>query len=231
MAQAPTPTITPLFPSLSSAHRAFPSASLPPLTAQIPAPAIHPLSPSLSSAHRAFPSASMPPIAAPAATFFPPLARPSFSPSSAIPLPIPPNALALEPPSPRSQQHQDTNFLEDQTVGTRGGTTLNPLLLNIQPHQTLLPYMHYRSPQAKLPSDLLLLMTLKHPATWFWFQKHLKSILQPSGIPLLQPLLPPASQPQIQALGHWTSEAFKTYIWSDHSHIKEAHQTLISRPL
>ncbi len=32
--------------------------------------------------------------------------------------------------------------------------------------------MHYRSLQAKLPSDLLLLMTLKHPATWFWFQKH-----------------------------------------------------------
>ncbi len=200
---------------------------------QIPAPAIHPLPPSLSSAHRAFPSASMPPIAAPAATFSPPLARPSFPPSSAMPLPIPPNALALETPPPppvASSSIRTQIFWKIRLLAPEAEPLPIPYYLNIQPHQTLLAYMHYRSPQAKLPSDLLLLMTLKHPATWFWFQ-NTKSILQPSGIPLLQPLLPPASQPRIQALGHWTSEAFKTYIWSDHSHIKEAHRTLISRPL
>ncbi len=96
-AQAPTPTIPPLFPSLSSAHRAYPSASTQPLTAQAPTPTIPPLFPSLYSAPQDFPNTSMQPLPAPAVTFPPPSARGPFSLSSATPLPIPPNALALEP--------------------------------------------------------------------------------------------------------------------------------------
>ncbi|MGL5102545.1 MAG: hypothetical protein ACRC6N_08390, partial [Plesiomonas sp.] len=37
------------------------------------------------------------------------------------------------------------------------------------------------------------------------------------------------SQHQIQTLGRWSSEAFKSYIRSDRSHIKEAHRTLINQ--
>ncbi len=114
----------------------------------------------------------MPPIAAPDATFSPPLARPSFPPSSAMPLPIPPNALALEPPPVASSSIRTQIFWKIRLLAPEAEPLPIPYYLNIQPHQTLLAYMHYRSLQAKLPSDLLLLMTLKHPATWFWFQKH-----------------------------------------------------------
>ncbi|XP_058628355.1 uncharacterized protein LOC131538499, partial [Onychostoma macrolepis] len=111
----------------------------------------------------------------------------------------------------------------------------------IQPYQTLLAYLHYRSPQAKLPSDPLFVDDSDRPATRFWFQKHLKSVLLLSGIPAghysshsfrigaaTTAAQKGLSQPQIQALGRWTSEAFKTYIRSDRFHIREAQRTLLS---
>ncbi|RXN13000.1 poly [Labeo rohita] len=81
------------------------------------------------------------------------------------------------------------------------------------------------------------------PATRFWFQKHLKSVLLLSGTPAdnfsshsfrigaaTTAAQKGLSQQQIQALGRWSSEAFKSYIRSDRSLIKEAHQTLVGRP-
>lgn len=70
--------------------------------AQAPVPAIPSLFPSYSSALApgTVPSMSLPPQAVPAATFPPPLshARSSLSLSTATPLPILPNSLALDPP-------------------------------------------------------------------------------------------------------------------------------------
>lgn len=114
----------------------------------------------------------------------------------------------------------------------------------IPPHQTLLAYLHYRSLQAKLPSDLLFIDDSNSPATRFWLQKHLESILLLSSIPAdnfsshsfhigasTTATQKGLSQPQIQALGHWMSEAFKTFIRSDRFHVKEANRTPISRVL
>ncbi|KAI2647906.1 Pro-Pol polyprotein [Labeo rohita] len=101
-------------------------------------------------------------------------------------------------------------------------------------------FLQLRKSQSKLPSDPLFTDDFNRPATRFWFQKHLKSILLLSGTPAdnfsshsfrigaaTTAAQKGLSQQQIQALGRWSSEAFKSYIRSDRSLIKEAHQTLI----
>ncbi len=114
----------------------------------------------------------------------------------------------------------------------------------ILPYQTLLAFLHLRKSQSKLPSDPLFTDVSNRPVTRFWFQKHLKAVLLLSGTPAenfsshsfrigaaTTAAHKGLSQQQIQELGRWSSEAFKSYIRSDRSHIKEAHQTLIGHPL
>ncbi len=76
----------------------------------------------------------------------------------------------------------------------RGRTTHNPSLFQspIQPFQTLLVYPHYRSPEAKLLSYILLSMTLNAPPHGSG-SKNTKSCSTAIWHPrrsLLQPLLP-----------------------------------------
>ncbi len=114
----------------------------------------------------------------------------------------------------------------------------------ILPYQTLLAFLHLRKSQSKLPSDPLFTDDSNRPVTRFWFQKHLKAVLHLSDTPAgnfsshwfrigaaTTAAHKGLSQQQIQELGRWSSEAFKSYIRSDRSHIKEAHQTLIGHPL
>ncbi|XP_058652489.1 uncharacterized protein LOC131552610, partial [Onychostoma macrolepis] len=113
----------------------------------------------------------------------------------------------------------------------------------ILPYQALLAFLQLRKSQSKLPSDPLFTDNSNRPVTRFWFQKHLKSVLLLSGTPATNfsshsfrigaattAAHKGLSQQQIQALGRWSSEAFKSYIRSDRSHIKEAHRTLIGQP-
>ncbi|XP_039541789.1 mucin-5AC-like [Pimephales promelas] len=114
------------------------------------------------------------------------------------------------------------------------------LASQIQPYQSILAYLQWRSPQAKSPLEPLFLDESKKPVTRFWFQKHLKSVLQQSGIPAknfsshsfrigaaTSAAQKGLSQQQIQALGRWSSDAFQSYIRTNRFHIKKAHQTLI----
>ncbi len=114
----------------------------------------------------------------------------------------------------------------------------------LSPYQTLLAFLHLRKSQSKLPSDPLFTDDSNRPATRFWFQKHLKAVLHLSGTPAgnfsshsfrigaaTTAAHKGLSQQQIQELGRWSSEAFKSYIRLNRSHIKEAHQTLIGHPL
>ncbi|MGL4932230.1 MAG: tyrosine-type recombinase/integrase [Aeromonas sp.] len=114
----------------------------------------------------------------------------------------------------------------------------------MQPYQTLRAFLQLRKHQSKLPSDPLFTDDFNRPVTRFGFQKHLKSVLLLSGTPAdnfsghsfrigaaTTAAQKGLSQQQIQALGRWSSEAFKSYIRSDRSHIKEAHRTLIGQPL
>ncbi len=111
---------------------------------------------------------------------------------------------------------------------------------SIQPYQTVLAYIQSRNSQAKSPIEPLFLDDSNKPVTRFWFQKHLKSVLQQSGIPAdnysshsfrigaaTSAAQKGLSKYQIQALGRWSSDAFKSYIRTNRSHIKKAHQTLI----
>ncbi|XP_065150157.1 uncharacterized protein [Paramisgurnus dabryanus] len=111
----------------------------------------------------------------------------------------------------------------------------------IQPYQTLLAYLHSRNSQARSASDPLFIDDSNRLVTRFWFQKHLKSVLLLSGIPAdsfsshsfcigaaTTAAQKGLSQQQIQALGRWSSEPFKTYIRSNRSHIREAQRTFIS---
>lgn len=111
----------------------------------------------------------------------------------------------------------------------------------IQPYQTLSAYLHFRNTPAKLPSNPLFVDDSNRPVTRFWFQKHLKSILIQSGIQAdhfsshsfrigaaTTAAQKGLSQHQIQTLGRWSSEAFRSYIRSNRIHIKEAQRTLIS---
>ncbi|XP_056599418.1 proline-rich protein 36-like [Triplophysa dalaica] len=112
----------------------------------------------------------------------------------------------------------------------------------LQPYQTLQAYLQLRSTQTLIPSDPLFVDDFNRPTTRFWFQKHLKLVLIQSGIPAdnfsshsfrigaaTTAAQKGLSQHQIQTLGSWSSEAFKSYIRSDRSHIKEAHRTLINQ--
>ncbi len=112
------------------------------------------------------------------------------------------------------------------------------------PYQTLLAFLHLGKSQSKLPSDPLFTDDSNRPATRFWFQKHLKAVLHLSGTPAgnfsshsfrigaaTTAAHKGLSQQQIQELGRWSSEAFKSYIRLNRSHIKEARQTLIGHPL
>ncbi|KAL0163951.1 hypothetical protein M9458_039704, partial [Cirrhinus mrigala] len=125
MAQAPVPTIPPLFSSFSSAPGAIPSESLPPLMTQAPMPAIPPLFLSLSSVPGDIRSVSMPPLAVPAATFPPPQTHTPFSLASATPLPVPPNAPALEPP-PVPSSIRTQILAEIQIAGTKADPLSTP---------------------------------------------------------------------------------------------------------
>ncbi|RXN34492.1 poly [Labeo rohita] len=86
----------------------------------------------------------------------------------------------------------------------------------IQPFQTLLAFLQLRKSQSKLPSDPLFTDDFNRPATRFWFQKHLKSVLLLSGTPAdnfsshsfrtgaaTTAAQKGLSQQQIQALGRW----------------------------
>ncbi len=122
----PHPTPNPLpYPWPAAPPHSY-STSTPPQSAQTPAPTIPPLSPPpLFSAYNAYPSTSTQPLPAPTATFPPPSARGPFSLSSATPLPIPPNAPALEP-APVANSIRTQILSEIQNVGTRGGHAPNP---------------------------------------------------------------------------------------------------------
>ncbi|XP_057194089.1 uncharacterized protein LOC130556804 [Triplophysa rosa] len=106
----------------------------------------------------------------------------------------------------------------------------------IQTYQTLLAYLRFKRSQVKSPSEPLFADDLNHPATHFWFQKHLKSVLLHTGIPAdhfschsfrisaatTAGTQKGLSQPQIQALGRWSSKAYKSYIRTDLTLIREA---------
>ncbi|XP_016109652.1 uncharacterized protein, partial [Sinocyclocheilus grahami] len=150
----------------------------------------------------------------------------------------------------------DLTVLDDETISyfikqsktdqTRKGHFI--FIFNLQspilPYQALLAFIQLKISQSKLPSDPLFTDDSNRPVTRFWFQKHLKSVLLLSGIPAdnfsshsfrigaaTTAAKKGLSQQQIQALGRWSSEAFKSYIRSDRSHIKEAQRTLIGQPL
>ncbi|XP_026059296.1 uncharacterized protein LOC113043958 [Carassius auratus] len=110
----------------------------------------------------------------------------------------------------------------------------------IQPFQSVLAYLQWRTSQANCHLDPLFIDESNKPVTRFWFQKHLKSVLQHSGIPAknfsshsfrigaaTSAAQKGLSQQQIQALGRWSSDAFQSYIRTNRFHIKKAHQTLI----
>ncbi|XP_039527431.1 uncharacterized protein LOC120479218 [Pimephales promelas] len=110
----------------------------------------------------------------------------------------------------------------------------------IQPFQTILAYLQLRNSHAKSPLEPLFIDDSNKPVTRFWFQKHLKSVLQLSGIPAenfsshsfrigaaTSAAQKGLSQQQIQALGRWSSDAFQTYIRTNRFHVKKAHQILI----
>lgn len=110
----------------------------------------------------------------------------------------------------------------------------------IQPYQSIFAYLQLRSSQAKSPYEPLFIDDSNKPVTRFWFQKHLKSVLQQSGIPAknysshsfrigaaTSAAQKGLSQQQIQTLGRWSSDAFQSYIRTNQFHIKKAHQTLI----
>ncbi len=160
--------------------------------------------------------------------------------SFAMPLPIPLKALTLEPP-PVASSIRNQIFLKDRLLAPEAEPLQIPYFLNLQspsqPYQTLLAYPRYRSLQAKLRSDQLLLMTLKHPSTQFWFQKtnpfycHLASHYSSHSFHIgiatkdIRPSVRPKKKKPLPAFdpGTRTSEVFETYIWSDRFHIKEAH--------
>ncbi len=103
-----------------------------------------------------------------------------------------------------------------QNVGTGGGSTAHP---STSLFRTDIPINHPLKPllEASLNSILQAVSprTLRHS-----FRIGAATTAAHKGL----------SQQQIQELGRWSSEAFKSYIRSDRSHSKEAHQTLIGHP-
>ncbi len=111
----------------------------------------------------------------------------------------------------------------------------------IQPYQAVCEYLRLRIFQAKSPLEPLFLDHTNKPASRAWFQKHLRSVLLSAGISAknfsshsfrigaaTSAAQKGLTKHQIQTLGRWSSEAFQSYIRTDQSHIKLAHQTLIS---
>ncbi len=111
----------------------------------------------------------------------------------------------------------------------------------IQPYQAVREYLRLRIFQAKSPLEPLFLDHAGKPASRTWFQKHLKAVLLSAGISArifschsfrigaaTSAAQKGLTKHQIQTLGRWSSEAFQSYIRTDQSHIKSAHQTLVS---
>ncbi|XDV34332.1 hypothetical protein PO909_004499 [Leuciscus waleckii] len=109
----------------------------------------------------------------------------------------------------------------------------------IQPYHALFNYLQYKRSTSKSPFDPLFTNDSNHPATRFWFQKHLKAVLNKSGVTAdhfsshsfrigaaTTAAQKGLSQQQIKTLGRWSSNAFKTYIRSSRFHIGNAHQAL-----
>ncbi|XP_056102477.1 uncharacterized protein LOC130081803, partial [Rhinichthys klamathensis goyatoka] len=109
----------------------------------------------------------------------------------------------------------------------------------IQPYHALFNYLQYKLSSSKSPLDPLFTNDSNHPATRFWFQKHLKAVLIKSGVSAehfsshsfrigaaTTAAQKGLSQQQIKTLGRWSSNAFKTYIRSSRFFIRNAHQAL-----
>ncbi len=114
----------------------------------------------------------------------------------------------------------------------------------IQTYQALFSYFQLRNAQAKSTLDPLFVDDSNHPVTRFWFQKYLKLIITQAGLPAghfsshsfrIEAATTEAqkglSQNQIQTLGRWSSDAFKSYIRYNQLHIREAHLALISKKI
>ncbi len=112
----------------------------------------------------------------------------------------------------------------------------------LQPYQAVREYLRLRIFQARSPLGPLFLDHAGKPASRTWFQKHLKAVLLSAGISArnfsshsfrigaaTSAAQKGLTKHQIQTLGRWSSEAFQSYIRTDQSHIKSAHQTLVSK--
>ncbi|KAL0148187.1 hypothetical protein M9458_056508 [Cirrhinus mrigala] len=97
----------------------------------------------------------------------------------------------------------------------------------IQPFQAFLAFLQVRKSQSKLPSDPLFTDDFNRPATRFWFQKRLKSILLLSGTPAdnffhhsfrigaaTTAAQKGLSQQQIQALGRCSARSRWSFVLS-----------------
>ncbi len=111
----------------------------------------------------------------------------------------------------------------------------------LQPYQAVREYLRLRIFQARSPLEPLFLDHAGKPASRTWFQKHLKAVLLSASISArnfsshsfrigaaTSAAQKGLTKHQIQTLGRWSSEAFQSYIRTDQSHIKSAHQTLVS---
>ncbi len=111
----------------------------------------------------------------------------------------------------------------------------------IQPYQAVREYLHLRISQVKSPLKPLFLVHAGNPVSRTWFQKQLKSVLLSAGISAanfsshyfrigaaMSAAQKGLTKHQIQTLGRWSSEVFQSYIRTDQSRIKSAHQTLVS---
>lgn len=107
------------------------------------------------------------------------------------------------------------------------------------PFQTLLAFLNLRKTQEADPLAPLFTDDANRPVTRFWFQKHLKEVLRLSGFSpepfsshsfrigaATTAAFNGLSQHQIQTLGRWSSEAFKSYIRLSKYHLKEAQRAL-----
>ncbi len=111
----------------------------------------------------------------------------------------------------------------------------------IQPYQAVREYLRLRIFQAKSPLEPLFLDHAGKPTSRTWYQKHPKAVLLSAGISArnfsshsfrigaaTSAAQKGLTKHQIQTLGRWSAEAFQSYIRTDQSHIKSAHQTLVS---
>nr|XP_021331275.1 uncharacterized protein LOC110439521 [Danio rerio] len=141
------------------------------------------------------------------------------------------------------QDKETISFLikQSKTDQTQKGHSI--LIFDIpsptRPFQTLLAYLNLRKSQEANPMAPLFTDDANRPVSRFWFQKHLKEILRLSGFSP-EPFSSHSfrigaattaasnglSHNQIQTLGRWSSEAFKSYIRLSKYHLKEAQKAL-----